>query len=682
METAVLKSRNLLVVSVTAIALAFGLARPAAAQTQAIVEALAPVLAAEDARRLDGAALDQGARSPEPLVRRTTAFAAGRIGDTRALPLLLTLFADPDSTVRPAAAFALGLLGDTAAVGPIIDRLGQPPALDAATVSEAMTALARIGGPRAAAWLGGVLERRVPLVVPDTAAAITAVVEQAWRLDYGAPTVPLIPFLRDDQLVLRHAAVYSLGRLRVPEAAPGLIAALDDPQAPIRVAAARALTRGYADEAELTPTTTAALLLRALDDRHPDVRISALRSLATYADTSYGREVALRMDDPEPHVRLQAITTLGALGGPAAAQALERVVTSDQAAALRREALVQLGRVDSARFLTVVGDWRASSDWRARAAAAAGFARIPGRQATLLADPDARVVTAGLDAWIASATGPDSALAAEARRLASHQDAAIRSLAATAIGRAPSAADLPLLAAMYERAGRDTITDAAIAALGALASLAESSSAARAQVASQFLSRAAAPERYVVRQWAVDSWPEAAARWPAPYPISTGRTLQDYREIARRFIVDTGRVVRPHVVIETEQRGSLEIELFGPDAPLTVANFLRLVDRRFFDGSAWHRVVPGFVVQDGDPRGDGWSGSGTPIRDEINRHRYDKPMLGMALSGADTGTSQWFINLAPQPHLDGGYTIFGRVVGNQGALGRILPGDVIRTIRR
>jgi peptidyl-prolyl cis-trans isomerase B (cyclophilin B) len=127
----------------------------------------------------------------------------------------------------------------------------------------------------------------------------------------------------------------------------------------------------------------------------------------------------------------------------------------------------------------------------------------------------------------------------------------------------------------------------------------------------------------------------------------------------------------------------MEVELLGPDAPLTVANFLRLVDRRFFDGIRWHRVVPGFVVQAGDPRGDGFGGPGGAIRDEINRNRYGiKPELGMALSGQDTGSSQWFINLSPQPHLDGVYTVFGRVVGNPGALTRITQGDMIRSIHR
>ena len=102
---------------------------------------------------------------------------------------------------------------------------------------------------------------------------------------------------------------------------------------------------------------------------------------------------------------------------------------------------------------------------------------------------------------------------------------------------------------------------------------------------------------------------------------------------------------------------------------ITVEHFLDLVDRHFFDGNRWHRVVPNFVVQDGDPRGDGWGGPPGTIRDEINRVRYDAPVLGMALDGPDSGNSQWFINLSPQPHLDGTYTVFGRVVRGADARG-------------
>jgi cyclophilin family peptidyl-prolyl cis-trans isomerase len=94
----------------------------------------------------------------------------------------------------------------------------------------------------------------------------------------------------------------------------------------------------------------------------------------------------------------------------------------------------------------------------------------------------------------------------------------------------------------------------------------------------------------------------------------------------------------------------------------------------------WHRVVPNFVLQDGDPRGDGSGGPGYVIRDEINGHRYLRGTLGMALSGPDTGGSQFFIAHSPQPHLDGGYTVFGRVVAGMDAADRVVQDDPILSI--
>ena len=277
--------------------------------------------------------------------------------------------------------------------------------------------------------------------------------------------------------------------------------------------------------------------------------------------------------------------------------------------------------------------------------------------------------------------GPDPALLAAARPLVQHLDAAVRSTVADVLGRAASPEDLTALVAAYRRSGRDSVPDAALAALGAIQAIAGSSTEARARVAEEFVSSAPRSDDYLVRRWAEQNWPELAARWGRAAPVATGRSAQDYRDLVLRFIVAPDSVARPKVIIETDQRGPMEVELLGPEAPLTVANFLRLVERRFFDGNRWHRVVPNFVVQDGDPRGDGFGGPGGAIRDEINRHRYDGPMVGMALSGPDTGSSQWFINLSPQPHLDGTYTIFGRVTGGLVSLARITQGDVIRTIR-
>jgi cyclophilin family peptidyl-prolyl cis-trans isomerase len=106
------------------------------------------------------------------------------------------------------------------------------------------------------------------------------------------------------------------------------------------------------------------------------------------------------------------------------------------------------------------------------------------------------------------------------------------------------------------------------------------------------------------------------------------------------------------------------------------------VDQRFFDGHRWHRVVPNFVVQDGDPRGDGWGSPGFVLRDEVNPVRYQAGTVGIALSGPDTGGSQFFIAHSAQPHLDGVYTVFGTVVAGTSVLAAIAQGDHIRSIHR
>jgi cyclophilin family peptidyl-prolyl cis-trans isomerase len=92
--------------------------------------------------------------------------------------------------------------------------------------------------------------------------------------------------------------------------------------------------------------------------------------------------------------------------------------------------------------------------------------------------------------------------------------------------------------------------------------------------------------------------------------------------------------------------------------------------------------VPNFVIQDGDPRGDGNGGPGTVIRDELNRQRYVRGTVGMALSGPDTGGSQFFLVHSPQPHLDGRYTVFGRLAAGFQVLDLIVQGDRILRITR
>jgi cyclophilin family peptidyl-prolyl cis-trans isomerase len=104
---------------------------------------------------------------------------------------------------------------------------------------------------------------------------------------------------------------------------------------------------------------------------------------------------------------------------------------------------------------------------------------------------------------------------------------------------------------------------------------------------------------------------------------------------------------------------------------------LWLVRSGFYDGLTFHRVVPGFVSQGGDPRGDGAGGPGYLIPCEVNSRRYHAGVMGMALSGLDTGGSQFFFTHTPQPHLDGRYTAFGEIVEGLEVAAGLIEGDLI-----
>ncbi len=666
------------VVLLAALALA---GRTVQAQHEAVIEAIAPVLMAEDARRFDLALFRRGLEHPDPLVRRKTALAVGRVGDLRGTGLILEHLRDPDSTVQADLMFALGLLRDTAAVGPILTRFSERPGLWREAAQEGITALAKIGDPRVGPFFAGVL-RRTQVVTADTTAGVALqVARELWRLGRSGPINDLVPFLRDTLIEMRQAALYSVARVRPPLAGPLLVLALRDKIPLHRSWAARALNRSYADSAGLPADAVIADLKRLLADDDDGVRINALRALGSFADSSASAAITPLLADQDVNTRVTAAATLGLTGGAEAAAALTDILKSREPWAVRREALLALARVDSTAFLAVRPGWAGSGDWRDRAAAIEAMTVVHGGTRPSLAEErDPRVIAAALDAW--NRGDADPGVLRLARSYLAHPDIAVRGTAASIVGRAADPADVAPLTAAYRLGDRDSSPDAALAILGALDSIASASPAAALRVEQLFLQVAARPESPVIRRWAETAWPEAADRWGPAVPIETGRTLEDYRQLARRYVVGTDQSRYPRVFIETEQRSVIELELFGPEAPLTVAHFLLLVDRHYFDGNSWHRVVPNFVVQDGDRRGDGWGSSPGVIRDEINRRRYGAQVVGMALSGPDTGSSQWFITHSPQPHLDGAYTVFGRVVGGGGAFKRISQGDRITTIRR
>ncbi len=122
--------------------------------------------------------------------------------------------------------------------------------------------------------------------------------------------------------------------------------------------------------------------------------------------------------------------------------------------------------------------------------------------------------------------------------------------------------------------------------------------------------------------------------------------------------------------------GDIRLELFPKDAPQHVNNFVFLAREGFYDGLTFHRVIPGFVAQAGDPKGNGSGGPGYTIPDEVNSHKFLDGSLGMAKTNApNSAGSQWFIDYAPQTALDGKYTVFGQLVSGRDVLDKILPRD-------
>ncbi len=649
-----------------------------------MVDQLAGVLAAEDARQYNGAVLSAAARFPDPIVRRHAALAMGRIGDPAALPTLLDLLTDEDSIVQQDAAFALGLIADPSALGPLRTRvLSAVTAGQTGVSDEAISAIAKIGGPEAGSIFAEVFTQTTSTLQSGGAPAVAVrAVGDAWRLGADAPVTTLVQLAESGELQVRRRALYSLSRLRPRQAGGVLLNAANHADPEIRDHAARALTSSFADSSGLGAAAAQALT-RLTEDSVMGVRVNALRTLGTYDDRALAGPVIDRLSDPEPNVRVVALATLARLADSESRDVLIQH-EADRLLAARQQALAGLARVDRATALVKTAAWITNADWRLRSGGAQVLGVIGGDTALgwlelLLEDSDGRVVASALSVL----DGADSVTTRDlVGELLTHRDPVVRRHAAERVRRWPRPSDLDGLIAAYELALGDPIPDARVAVVEALGAIAALGPSQAFEVEDAFLGRYPTCEDYLVRGAAEEHLPMAARRWGGAHPIQTGRDIGDYRDIARRLLLPAERAVEtPSLVLETD-RGRIVIQLFAADAPLTVNALLELVDRQYFDNGVWHRVVPNFVIQGGDPRGDGWGGPGFSIRDEVSRRGYGRGTVGIALSGPDTGGSQFFITHTPQPHLDGTYTVIGTVQSGMDVVDRVTQGDRIRTVRR
>ena len=536
-----------------------------------------------------------------PEVRAEAAWALGQVPGMTTL--LRRWSVEKDPRVRAALARAMGFRGSDDTVQALV------AALDGPERGEAAESLGRLGSQGVvAARRNAVVAKLLDLVEDRT--ALDARTRAAWALGRMG-----LASTSDDNLL----------RMRALVAVPDRI--------DVRSNLVRAWTplASGASRAEVLPLVAAG---------PPALRIAAVRAAARSPYEGAAPFVASLVSDPDPFVRREAIA------------ALVKVKPKDPRAVL-------------------AGPWT-SSDPLERAAALTALAELrslPASATSLLADDlplEVRYAAVG------AVKDPNRLLA-----LALHApEAPLRSAAAETL-----LALEPFRRADALQILRGEDQDLAQAAADALSSHPDpASEAALVEVLGR---PGLAVETGISTVRALDAV-YATGRLPRPGP-ALGRTLDRWLRVPRLraeaerlckligietppsthpriSIPDLGEVLHIRGARIFTDNGEIRIDFSTEDAPYTVWNFARLAESGAFDGRSFHRVIPGFVAQTGDPRGDGWGGPGWVIPDEIHPGAYEAGTLGMALSGPDTGGSQWFVALAAHPHLDGGYTAFGHVV--------------------
>jgi cyclophilin family peptidyl-prolyl cis-trans isomerase/HEAT repeat protein len=618
----------------------------------------------------------------EARIRRRAALAVGRVGLLDGVEPLVSLLADADPEVRQMAAFGLGLIGERSAVPALVAALD-----DASPIVQggAAEALGLIGDPSAADAVGRLALRvvdsgalaQIPGAELDTRRDLPA---SAFRLALYALVrlkayEPLAAAVLDSSGQLRvrwWPVAYALQRIEDKRALGSLLALAKDPDPYTRAFAAKGL--GGLKEATAVPA-----LIDLLRSGEVPVVVESVRALGGIGEAaSAAAPLLLKMlqsKETSPHVRLEAVEALGSMRADGVYDFMLDSLT-DANPAIRAAALRGAARIDPQQFLVVLSGLDPDPVWSVRAAIASVLATMPGDTAVpalmpMLADNDQRVVPAVLQALIA--TRAPMVTEVLLRHLTA-DDVAVRTAAAAGLGELkPPQAEQPLAEA-YQFGQRDSSFSARAAALAALAQYGAAS-------ATPVLQAALSDKDWAVRR-------RAAALLKQFEPAAAADIDQRIRPAPTNVpgaVYESGTLINPPVstavFLETD-RGTIEIELAVLDAPLTVENFVRLARMAHFDGITVHRVVPDFVIQSGDPRGDGEGGPGYTIRDEVSERSYLRGTVGMALDAwGDTGGSQFFITHSPQPHLDARYTVFGRVISGMDVVDQIQQGDVIRRVR-
>jgi len=703
-----------------------------ASQSQIPVETLVRILKAEDARRYDQT-LEVLTRDKAEAIQLRAILAVGRIGDVRAVSPLTSLLTNGTPKVREMAAFALGEIESSQADDALLQALKneKQPAVIARLVEAAgKIAAADPKGSQTASLrtaIMNVLEAESILGNKQHPEVIRLGLTAALRTRPAGAGLIVAKFLTNASPQIRSDAANTMSRLKATNANAILRKLLtEDTDAVARANAARALgTSGDSEAFDL-------LLDAATKDNDLRVRVSAIRSLGDLKNpkaagplidrgetllTAYLKAIRPNFNPNVTNELLEIVSALGRLlkgsNDPNAAAFLTKFGTADMYRSEETEAA--FAKISPVKYVDYAAakNPKFKSGLRATNAALAGF-----REFAALDDSPAnkeikaevvKQLRRGLSRFASKEKTPTAesipellttlsafkpeGLDAELRLYLTASDVFIRATAAGLLADLPSSKEN--LAALNTAFGASLVSDkeyddAQLAILDAMYKLDKAGEHAALKFAID------APD-YLVRKKALELLSRSDNSQSLkmiedarshkkdqvlPYDSSSGTKLgqllntdADYRRAALR---KNGTVK----AVLTTEKGIFTINLLAENAPLTVDNFIKLARAKYFNGLAVHRVVPNFVMQDGDPRGDGNGGPGWSIRCEINMIPYGRGAVGMALSGKDTGGSQWFVTHAPQPHLDGGYTVFGTVSETEmKVVDNIVRGDKIVSVK-
>lgn len=656
------------------------------------------ILTAQDLR--DAGALAPFLRDEDPQVRVRAALAfgslqpSGPMADTSIIPTLSKLLTDKNHHVRTAAAFALGQLH------PVIDsaqrenvsavlakRLGLES--NRTVLLRVLEALGKMGSEATLSLVVAAGESSPASVIKGEAALAVG------RYAYRGITSKTATAFAVRCLVLQASDAWKAaaalmriadGRLLAPHEGE-LVRAASSRSADVRMFIATTL--GWLP---LSRNAVNALLSMTREDKDWRVRVNAARALARVDTSWYPRIMTtlLRVAaDANEHVALTALSAIGDLrmrSSPFAAECRKALIEQIRAVSAsqrrRKEAAVALAKLFRDEAYNVLNDQFRMGNVTKESFAAA-LAYTPTRDAAhhLLAfsqNGDAPLRLKALESLhaVAKRAHKDSAITELARPVfveaMQSNDVAVLSTAAAALADSIfEEEDSPvLLVNALRRLKSPTDTEAMAAIIRGLGTLKAHS--------------AVAP----LESYLYDADPTVAAEARKALEKITAKT---YGHVVRPFVrpaysnFDWGllEVVRrnPYVDVHTT-KGMFTIKLLPDEAPFTCINFVTLIQKKFFDGLTFHRVVPNFVIQGGDPRGDGWGGPGYTIRSEFGFEHYTRGTVGMASAGKDTEGCQWFVTHCFTPHLDGRYTIFGKVVAGMEVVDDVQEGDRIEAVRR